>query len=95
MAQYSVSIGTETADLADATLQISSMTFRAFVWSRQVYRRVVPAGVGNNPAGRMFAGCIENKSFVIIIAASPYAYEHEQNYAAFEFHHKISPIGGR
>ena len=83
MAQYSVSIGTETADLADATLQISSMTFRAFVWSRQVYCRVVPAGVGNNPAGRMLAGFIENKSFVIIIAASPYAYEHEQNYAAF------------
>jgi hypothetical protein len=46
-------------------------------------------GVGNNPAGRMFARCIENNRFVIIIAASPYAYKHEKNYAAFKFHHNF------
>jgi hypothetical protein len=55
------------------------MTFRAFVWGRKVYCRMIPAGVGNNPAGRMFAGCIKNNGFVIAIAASPYAYEHEHN----------------
>jgi hypothetical protein len=44
---------------------------------------------GYSPAIGMFAGCIKDKRVVTAVAASPYAYEHEQNNAASEFPHRI------
>jgi hypothetical protein len=89
MAGYAVFISTEATDLADSARQIGTMTFRAFVWRRQVRCRMVPTGVGNNPACGMFAGCIQDKRVVTAVAASPYTYEHEQNNAASEFLHRL------